>query len=213
MRRTCLIALGLATLCGCQGMQGESPQPPPPTRAQAYQTLPPDAHGNTQPAQERNGKAVELIGRGDLTGAEKELKEALSQDLFFGPAHNNLGLVYFRQNKYYLAAWEFQYAAKLMPNKSEPANNLGMVYEAVGKPDDATKYYETALKLEPESAEAIGNLARLYVGENRCDTRTRELLSEIVFRDLRPDWVAWARERLALMRKAETTETRVEKSQ
>jgi hypothetical protein len=31
-----------------------------------------------------------------------------------GPAHNNLGIVYYRQKKYYLAAWEFQYAAKLM---------------------------------------------------------------------------------------------------
>jgi hypothetical protein len=31
-----------------------------------------------------------------------------------GPAHNNLGIVYYRRKKYYLAAWEFQYAARLM---------------------------------------------------------------------------------------------------
>ena len=83
---------------------------------------------------------------------------------------------------------------------------------AAGKPDDASKHYETALKPGPESAEAVGDLARLYVGESRNDMRTRALLIEIVFRDLRPEWVAWARERLALMRMIEPAEMRVEPS-
>jgi hypothetical protein len=40
-----------------------------------------------------------------------------------GPAHNNLGIVYYRQKKYYLAAWEFQHAARLYPTMGHTGKN------------------------------------------------------------------------------------------
>ncbi len=45
--------------------------------------------------------------------------------------------------------------------------------------------------------ETIGNLARVYVRGNREDERTRQLLGDIVLKDQRPEWVTWAKERLA----------------
>jgi thioredoxin-like negative regulator of GroEL len=72
------------------------------------------------------------------------------------------------------------------------------VLELVNKLDEAAKAYEEALSIDPSFVEAIGNLARVYVRMNRNDERTRQLLSELALKDTRPDWVNWARQRLAL---------------
>ena len=54
--------------------------------------------------------------KSDYDAAEAALKAALTADVMFGPAHNNLGKVYFHKGELYLAAREFDYAMKLMPN-------------------------------------------------------------------------------------------------
>jgi Tfp pilus assembly protein PilF len=169
------------------------------TLAGGYQTFPKDPRRDTDAARQHNAAAVKLIADDRLDDAEKELKDALTADLFFGPAHNNLGTVYFKQKKYYYAAWEFQYAAKLMTDSPQPRNNLGLVYEEVSRPDDAAKWYDEALQLAPDSTEATANLARLRIRNNQKDDRTRQLLGDVVMKDTRPDWVAWARKELALM--------------
>jgi len=188
------VVLAIAPLlAGCQWHRSTGPT------AASYETLPKDPHRDTEAARQHYAKGVQLLKDGQLDQAEKAFQAALAADLFFGPAHNNLGTVYLRQQKYYLAAWEFQYAEKLMPHQAEPRNNLGLVYEAVGKLDDAAKSYEQALDLEPDNSRIAGNLARVYVRSNRRDDKTRKLLESIVLKDSRPDWIAWARERLALM--------------
>jgi len=64
-----------------------------------------------------------------------------------------------------------------------------------------------ALELEPENPRIAGNLARTHVRRSRTDDKTRELLEAVVMKDCRPDWIAWARERLALMGKPKPTTT------
>ena len=193
-----VIVLGIAVLIvssalpvGCAPRQAVGQQ--------EYQTVAADPRRDTQTARQHNAAAVERIRAGDLDAAEAELKAALAADMFYGPAHNNLGIVHDRRKEYYLAAWEFQYAVRLMPNRAEPRSNLGEVFETVGKLEDAEKMYEEALKIEPDRPEVIGNLARLHVRTDRNDERTRQLLSEVVTKDTRPQWTSWARERLAVM--------------
>jgi Flp pilus assembly protein TadD len=118
----------------------------------------------------------------------------------YGPAHNNLGKAYFHQDKLYLAAWEFQYAMKLMPNTPEPRNNLGLVFESAGKLDDAVASYDEAMRLEPDNVQFIGNLARARVRRGDRDDDLRELLDKLVMRETRPDWADWARGQLATMK-------------
>jgi len=193
---TAMIALAAVPfLAGCQWHRSTSPM------AASYETLPKEPHRDTEAAKQHYDRGVQLLKDDQLDQAEKAFQAALSADLFFGPAHNNLGTVYLRRQKYYLAAWEFQYAEKLMPHQAEPRNNLGLVYEAVGKLDDAARSYEQALDLEPENPRIAGNLARVYVRSNRADDKTRKLLEAVVMKDTRPEWIAWARERLALMGK------------
>ncbi len=193
------LSLTLILSAGCQ-------KPEPPAASQEYQTVAVDPQRDTDAARRFNAAGVAMLKDSQLDAAETEFKAALKADMFFGPAHNNLGMVYHRQKKLYLAAWEFQYASTLMPNRAEPRNNLGAVFEAVGKLDDAAEWYEAALQIEPDTPEVISNLARIYVREKRTDTRTRELLSEIVLKDHRSDLVEWAREQLAMMPKTDSAE-------
>ena len=148
----------------------------------------------------RNTLGLELLEQGKLDEAEAKFKEALTADVMYGPAHNNLGKVYYLQKRYYLAAWEFEYAMKLMPYLPEPKNNLGLVFESVDQLDKAVSYYQEAIKMEPENPEVIGNLVRAQLQRDDRDDGVGQLLSELVRIDTCPEWVDWAREKLALMR-------------
>ncbi len=170
-----------------------------PTYNTGYETMPGDPRRDTDTARRLNAEGVKLANAGNIDEAEKVLKEALTADIFFGPAHNNLAAVYLRQQKHYLAAWEARYAIKLMPNNPEPRNNLGMIFESVRRLDEAAANYEEALKLAPDSPEIIGNLARTRLRAGLKDERTRQLLADLVMKDTRPEWAAWSRKQLALM--------------
>ncbi len=164
-----------------------------------YQTVADDPRRNTEFARTKTHHAKELIKNGDWSGAEQALRQALDADVMFGIAHNELGKVYFHQSRLYLAAWEFQYAAKLMPNQPEPRNNLGLVLEAANRFDDAIKCYDEAIKSQPDNAEFIGNSARARIRRGDSDAQVKELLARLVERDTRTDWVNWARGRLSRM--------------
>ena len=182
----------LALLAGCNTAA-------PRAGADRYETVTPEPNRNADLARRENARAVALMDAGDRTGAEAALKSALAADVMCGPAHNNLGKVYFRQKKLYLAAWEFQYAMKLMPNQPEPPNNLGLVFEAAGKLDEAAESYGTAVAIEPENVDALGNLARTRVRRGDRDADLRALLEKLVLRETRPDWLAWERGVLSRM--------------
>lgn len=184
-----LLAAGLV-LAGC----ANQPKPAAPH----YQTITPEPGRNTELALKCNDCAARHIDKKQWSDAEKQLKLALAADDSCAPAHNNLGKVYFEQKKMYLAAIEFQAAAKLMPAAAPPRNNLGLVYEAVGELEKAAASYEEALRLSPCEMEATANLARVDLRMNRKDQRTRELLRDVALRDSRPEWSNWARKQLAV---------------
>lgn len=194
-RGICLLKLSLVlalafALPGCNG-PWRKPQ-------RNYQTIPASPHHDLDTAKRETEKANQYLRKGDRRKAELHLHEALIADVTYGPAHNNLGKLYFQAGKYYLAAWEFEYAIKLMPNRPEAWNNLAMVYEAVGKLDTAIVHYENAYAMAPKNAEYLGNLTRALVRQGNHDERLRELLTEVVAMDIRPRWSHWARRELAL---------------
>ena len=183
-----LVLLGFVQGCGFSRPAGPD-----------YQTVSEDPRRDTDLARRRNAEAIRLIDEGKLQEAEQVLKAALDADVMFGPAHNNLGLVYHRQSRLYLAAWEFQHAIKLTPYHPEPQNNLGLIFEAVGKLDKAIDHYEEALSLQPDNPQLVGNLARARFRRGDRGEKMRELLRDVVMKDTRPPWVGWAKEKLALI--------------
>lgn len=153
-----------------------------------------DASGNAALATE---KAARLFNKGRLDQAEAALKDALAADVTYAPAHNNLGIIYYETGQYYLAAWEFEYAARLMPDCPDPPNNLGMVYERVGRMEKAIENYTRAHTMQPQNPEFVANLARARLTLNEKDAEAYRLLADLLLCATRPDQAAWAREVLA----------------
>jgi Tfp pilus assembly protein PilF len=152
---------------------------------------PTEAERDTTKAERLSREAADLIPE-DLTGAEQLLREALTADLFHGPAHNNLGVVFLKQEKLYEAAQEFEWARKLMPGHPDPRVNLALVMEAAGKTEDALGAYASALEVRSEYLPAMQGMARLLVREGRDDNRLRPMLDEIALRSNDAVWRDWA---------------------
>ena len=163
-----------------------------------YATVTGDPCHDTEQAKAGNEKGLRLLEHGKLDEAEQAFQRALVADVTFGPAHNNLGTMYFQQGKFYLAAWEYEYASKLMPQRPEPYSNLGLVYETVNRADSAVDCYSLALELQPTNPEFLSNLARARVRRGDRGADMGMLLNDLVFMDSRPDWNSWAREQLVL---------------
>src|SRR5580658_3916147 len=69
---------------------------------------------DTDLARKLTAQGVSDIDQNRWNEAQSALLKALDADVTFGQAHNNLGTVYLHEGNLYQAAWEFQYAAKLM---------------------------------------------------------------------------------------------------
>lgn len=180
MKTACLLfAVSLLFLSGCQNSD--------------HMVVAAPSGPNTALARQLNDQAFSLIQKDKYSDAEPFLKKAIEADVMFGPARNNLGLVYFHEQKLYAAAWEFQNAIKLMPYQPEPRNNLGLVMERAGKSAAAVEAFEAARKMEPDNPQYIGNLARVKIRSGDRSEETKALLQELVFKDSRPQWRDWAK--------------------
>jgi Flp pilus assembly protein TadD len=134
----------------------------------------------------------------DLAGAERLLREALAADVFFGPAHNNLGVVFLKQGKRYEAANEFEWAKKLMPAHPDPRVNLAMTLEEAGRLDDAIASYTAALEVYPGYLPAVQGAARLAVRSRTDHQHLAEWLQAIAEQSQDPTWRSWAEKQVAL---------------
>ncbi len=158
-----------------------------------YLTSPEPRTRNTVLAQQFNDDGLKHIEAGELDEAQALFRQALDADLLYPAAHNNLGLVLLRQGKMYESAWEFSYAAKLMPHSAEPRHNLGTLMEKMGRFDEAETQYEAALAIDDSNVEVMGHLARVYVKQDRRDEKAISLLRKLAFQSDVGDWNRWAR--------------------
>ena len=185
----CLAAACLLAGCGIRAADSE-----PTSR---YRTIRTDPLRNTDAAVEANRRGLELLNEGKLEAAEDAFTKALTLDVQYGPAHNNLGKVYFRQANWYKAAWEFENARKLMPRHPAPRNNLGLVLERAGELDQAVDSYREAVGLAPDNIQYVANLARALVRRGDRTGETRDYLERILAEDDRTQWLIWARQQLS----------------
>ena len=155
-----------------------------------------ESRRDTARAQELCAKAADLITK-DAAEAERLLRQALGADLFYGPAHNNLGVVYLNQGKLYEAAGEFEWARKLMPGHPDPRMNLAMTLEQAGQTDEAIATYRTALEVWPGHIGTVQALAKLYVVSGRKDPALAGWLDEVAMRGETERWRVGARRQAA----------------
>lgn len=152
-----------------------------------------EAERDPRGADRLNTAAMEVF-HADPDRAESLLRQALSADLFHGPSHNNLGVLFLERGLLFEAAAEFEWARKLMPQHPDPRMNLALVLERAGRTDEALAAYAAVLEATPEHLPTIEALARLQVRAGRTDDRTPRLLREIVMRTTSRAWRRWAQE-------------------
>ncbi len=177
-----------------------------PDETVKYQTVEANPRRDTKEAERHHQRAADIIDRylhgncthAALSEAENHLQKALVADVTHAPSHNSLGVLYLWQHKLYLAAWEFEYANKLVPWSYEPLHNLGMVYDTAGKPEQAAEFYQMAYEVAPKNPEVIGNLARVLLQRGDSVEAVRPLLEELKMVDNRQEWLAWATELLGI---------------
>ncbi len=116
-------------------------------------------------------QATKAVSEDDAE-AERLLREALTFDLYNGPAHNDLGILLLKRGDLYGAAGEFEWARKLMPGHPAPRVNLAMTLERAGKTDDALEAYDAALAVYDNFLPALQGKARLEVVSGRADRDT-----------------------------------------
>lgn len=188
--RVCLVGIGVAafTMSGCAGPRATGPYAPITAEAR-----------DTAKASRLNAEAAELLNQAAgsidaaaMQRAEALLREALQADLYYGPAHNNLGVILLGRDELYEAAAEFEWARKLMPGHPDPRVNLAFTLESAGRVDDAIATYRTALEVLPDDIASMQGLARLQIRSGRRDERTPRLLSEIAMRGESKAWREWA---------------------
>ena len=167
-----------------------------------YQTVVASSRHDSNTAKQKHKEAVAVLETAvrphGYAKAEQLLSDSLVADVTYGPAHNTLGTLYYMQNKLYLAAWEFEYAAKLMPDLAQPYNNLGLVYERVGKYEQAISYYSMALSRQPNDPEVMGNLvrSRMLTGDRSDDLK--HMISDLALAHPNSHWQRWARDSVEL---------------
>ncbi|MCL4743436.1 MAG: tetratricopeptide repeat protein [Phycisphaerales bacterium] len=152
---------------------------------------------DTAAAQRLNQDAARVL-RSDPERAERLLRQALTADLYFGPAHNNLGVVYLGRGMLYEAAGEFEWARRLMPGHPDPRMNLAITLERAGRIDDALTEYAAALEAYPGHVQTMQALVRCQLRHGRRDGRTPGFLEEVSMRGTTPEWREWARAALAI---------------
>ena len=165
-----------------------------------YRTITVDPQRNTDEAKRLNQVGLDCLAKDQLDPAADAFTAALSADAEFGPAHNNLGKVYYQRKDWYKAAWEFEYALKFLPRHAEPRNNLGLVLEQTGQLDQAVEHYRQAVALSSD-LQYRANLARVLVRRGERTDETRDLLQQVADQDPRPPWRDWARKALASLGK------------
>ncbi len=77
-------------------------------------------------------------------------------------AHNNVGEIYFRQDKFDEAIACFREAVRLLPNYTDALNNLGNSLTQRGAPTEALPFLNQALIFKPNYAETYNNLGNAY---------------------------------------------------
>jgi len=148
--------------------------------------------------------AVALRQQGDTEGQLAHLKRASELDLDFAAAHNELGRLRVRQQKWAAAEKHFLQAIRRDPFFSGAQNNLGALYVRLGRVEDAARLFRQAIASNPENVHARINLGLALASRGELLAAAQELLEAI---RLSPDEPR-AQRALAMVRRQQGGKTR-----
>lgn len=186
MRFSPAFPLIIGVLCACTTTLPPAPALYEPARVETRNPL---------EAQKLSSMGAERLAT-QPQAAERYFRRALTHDLYFGPAHNNLGVLYLNRGMLYEAANEFEWARKLMPGHPDPRMNLGLTLERAARTDEALKAYASALEVYKEHIPTMQAIARLSVQRGVRDGESERILKEIALQGETEEWREWAQQQL-----------------
>ena len=157
-----------------------------------------DRSHDRQKAEMLNARGVHWLEHGEVASAQRDFEKALLADETYGPAHNNLGQIYYDAGDMYQAAIAFDTAAQYMQGDPIAFNNLGLALESGGKLMEALENYQRAYEIDPTEEEFLGNLVRARIRLGEWDESVVVQLRELRFIETRPEWIGWIDELLAI---------------
>ena len=112
--------------------------------------------------------ALASMKAGNTDRAEQQFLQLTKDYPKYSGPYNNLGILYFQQDKLEQATDAFNTALKINPRSVVSLNHLGIISRRDGKFKQAQDYYERALKIDPDYAYThlnYGILLELYMGK------------------------------------------------
>lgn len=103
------------------------------------------------------------------TANSLQSNKAIEKNLGFAMAHNSLGNLYFKQNKFDQAKQEYLKALEIDPKQSQTYFNLGVLYQNQNDNDKAINAYNLAIKLKPDYYKAYNNLGVIYMQQKKTN--------------------------------------------
>lgn len=124
-------------------------------------------------------EAARLVARHDVPAALGELYRALDADPDLPAALHELGVLYFRIQRYGDAAVAFERYLEVVPERVGDTRALGHCYYSLGKYEAARDHYARVLAAAPDSVEALRGLAlsHMRLGDS---ARALELLARVL---------------------------------
>lgn len=112
---------------------------------------------------EQNARGADLLGRGDLDGAEARFRLSLEYHPRFSEPRANLGVVAMERGDLEAAEDDLRSAIELNEDFAEAWGNLGVVLERQGRWPAAEKAYAKSLSINPGLVPPRKNLAALLM--------------------------------------------------
>ena len=120
-------------------------------------------------------RAEEMLRKGDLSGAERELLSLSRTNPRSYIVHNNLGTLYMQQHEYEAACREFKAAVELNPRVADLQRNLGTCLFQMNELSEALRPLQQALTLDPTDLRARYLLGHSLLLLHRPDEAEPEL--------------------------------------
>jgi len=115
--------------------------------------------------------ATGYFEQGQTTVALDEVKQALSADQAYAPAHNLRGLAYMRLGEMGLAEESFRRAVALAPKDANIAHNLGWLLCQLSRFGEAQAMFDVAL-----GSPLYGNRAKTLLTQGICSARAGKFI-------------------------------------
>lgn len=105
-------------------------------------------------------KSQDLVAEGRIDQAISELERLLGQNPHDALAHNDLGVLYYRQGNSAKSVDHYEFAVANSPRNPLFLKNLADVYYTdAGRTDDAVQIYLDLLRVYPDDVETLSSLA------------------------------------------------------